>query len=92
MTPEERAKEETWLRKHLDDEEPGGLMAIGPRILDAMFPHPDTSGMTPEQAEAARAERDSRVRAFLAAAGGPMPSSIPPPPPQQSASPEVPVS
>ena len=43
MTPEERAAEEAWVMKHIHDEEPGGLMAIGPRFLDIMFPYPDAS-------------------------------------------------
>lgn len=90
MTPEERAREVAWLRNHLD--EPGGLLAVSPELLDAMFPAPDTSGMTPEQAEAARTERDARVRAFLASAGGQVPSSLPSVPVVPvSGSPEVPV-
>lgn len=94
MTPEERAKEEAWLREHLTDEEPGGLMAISPRFLDEMFPHPDTSGMTPDEAEAAWAGRDVRINAFLDSRCGPTPDGRPrlrttrPVP----ASPEVPVS
>ena len=70
MTSEEQAKQEAWLRKHVSDDEPGGLMAIGRHVLDAMFPHPDATRITPDQAASARADREARVRAFLDSAGG----------------------
>jgi len=93
MTPEERAREETWLRKHASEVEPGGLMAISPRLMDMMFPFPDATGSTPDSVDAALAQRMARVNAFLAAAGGPMPDSRPPAVPAPSpAAPEVPVS
>lgn len=75
MTPEERAKEEAWTMWAAEQKEPGGLMAISPRLLDRMFPFPDMSSMTPEQAETAQEERESSIRAFLIARGGPMPDS-----------------
>lgn len=93
MTPEERAKAEAWLRKHISDDDPGGLLAISPRMLDAMFPHPDVSGMTPEQAAAARADREARIRAFFAAVGGSQPTPRSPGQPAPvPAPPELPVS
>ena len=77
MTPEERARAEARARKYPSDEEPGGLMAISSRLLDQMFPHPDTTGMTPEEAEAAWAERDVRINAFLDSRCGPRPDGRP---------------
>lgn len=76
MAPEGRPTDEATPR-HLDDLEPGGLMAISPRLLDLMFPRPDTSGMNPEQAEAAWVERDARINAFIVARAGPFPEGHP---------------
>lgn len=69
MTPEERAKQEAWLLKHLSDDEPSGVMAFGPLMLTGLFPVPDVTDMTLEQATAVLAEHEARVRHFLATVG-----------------------
>jgi hypothetical protein len=69
VTPEERAKQEAWLRKHCTEDGPEGVLAFGPGMLAGQFPTPDVTDMTPAQAAAVLAEHEARVRHFLATVG-----------------------
>lgn len=75
MTPEERAKQEAWLRKHCTEDGPEGVLAFGPLMLSGLFPSPDVTGLTPDQAVVALAEHEARVRHFLATVAEPPPAT-----------------
>jgi hypothetical protein len=93
MKPEEREKLEQWTRR-MDELETGiGAYPIGAvPHLAGLFPAPDTSGMTPAQAEAVLAKWRTEVNAAIAK--GELPPSTPSgvnPPAQLPTKPEAPV-
>ncbi|HUR53669.1 MAG TPA: hypothetical protein VMZ71_06040 [Gemmataceae bacterium] len=84
MTPEERAREDAWLRRRLAHDDGEDITAGRVPVLAKKFPIPDTTGMTPEQAEATLAKWRAEVKAFTDAADRAHLAS--PAPPEVSAS------
>lgn len=90
MTAEERERNERWLRKMAEDEPDctGGAVPY----FAWLYPIPDTSGMTPEEAETILAKWRAEVNAAMEK--GERPQSTPsgtPLPSQPPSKPEAPV-